>query len=176
MSNWTTTTNFHCHFINPSITCNTDKQYSRNITSNIPVTGLAKHFLTEHMLNSVLEHTNKRMNYLIRYLPDNFNENRLYPFVKLFSFDELMAFSVFFCFCFFFFFAMDCGIRRKWLLGEPVVMTFPQFLHLPCLETDFVHFSICIICWLQDTSRKIVFKSICCLPRVLWSIQQATQN
>lgn len=98
MSNWTTTTNFHCHFINPSITCNTDRQYSRNITSKIPVTGLAKHFLTEHMLNSVLEHTNKIMNYLIRYLPDNFNENRLYPFVKLFSFDELMAFSGFFFF------------------------------------------------------------------------------
>ena len=57
-----------------------------------------------------------------------FNNYHLYPFVKSFSFDEFLAFIGIY-------FTLDCVTR--WLLGNHMVMTFPQFTELPGLETEF---------------------------------------
>ena len=60
-----------------------------------------------------------------------FNSYHLYPFVKSFSFDKFLAFIGIY-------FTLDCVTR--WLLGDPMVMTFSQFMELPGLETEFNSF------------------------------------
>ena len=60
-----------------------------------------------------------------------FNGSPLYPFVKSFSFDKFLAFIGIY-------FTLGCVTR--WLLGDPMVMTFPQFMELPVLETEFNSF------------------------------------
>ena len=57
-----------------------------------------------------------------------FNNYHLYPFVKYFSFDEFLAFIGIY-------FTLACVTR--WLLGDPMVMTFLQFMELPGLQTEF---------------------------------------
>ena len=60
-----------------------------------------------------------------------FNGYHLYPFVKSFSFDKFLTFIGIY-------FTLVCVTR--WLLGDSMVMTFPQFMELPGLETEFNSF------------------------------------
>ena len=92
--------NFSNH---PSNMRNSGRQSSHNIVSGKPgVKNLGKSakteldhlklFLTDDMLTEVITNTNCRINEFIKNLPDNFNENVLYPFIKTIDIDEFIAF------------------------------------------------------------------------------------
>ena len=61
---------------------------------------------------------------------------------------------------------MGYDIKTRWFLGEPVLMTDPQFMELPCLETDSTSLFDIFYSAILIHEQKNDVEIDCCLPIV----------